>query len=37
MNEVGIFNIDSVNVPTNKTVDVVFLPSNNVKAFTTEL
>ena len=37
MNEVGIFNIDSVNVPTNKTVDVVFLPSNNVKAFTTEI
>ena len=37
MNEVGIFNIDSVNSPTNKTVDVVFLPSNNVKTFTTEV
>ena len=35
MNEVGIFDIDSINTPTNKTVDVVFLPSENVKTFTT--
>ena len=37
MNEVGIFNIDSTNKPTNKTIDVVFSPYNNVKSFTTEL
>lgn len=37
MNEVGIFNINSIESPTNKTVDVVFLPSNNVKTFTTEV
>lgn len=37
MNEVGVFNIDSINVPTNKTVDVVFSPYGNVKSFTTEI
>lgn len=37
MNEVGIFDIESVSVPTNKTVNVVFLPSINVKSFTTEV
>lgn len=37
MNEVGIFNIDSIDIPTNKTIDVVFFPSENVKTFTTEV
>lgn len=37
MNEVGIFNIDSISIPTNKTVDVVFSPYGNVKSFTTEI
>ena len=37
MNEVGIFDINSVSTPTNKTVDVVFLPSDNVKTYTTEV
>ena len=37
MNEVGTFNIDSLKTPTNKTINVVFSPSNNVKTFTTEI
>ena len=37
MNEVGNFDINSVSSPTNKTVDVVFLPSDNVKTYTTEV
>ena len=37
MNEVGTFNIDSIKTPTNKTINVVFSPSNTVKTFTTEI
>ncbi len=37
MNEVGKFNISHTDSPANKTITVVFLPSNNIKTYTYEL